>query len=190
MMPEKGHFYPLHVMCFIKKYLKGKCLDLGCGDFRNTFWVKKVVGIDIKKPSPTLPIPFVRYDLNKLPLPFKDNQFDTILASHVLEHLESPYLVLKECKRILRSNGILIIGMPNIHSIFTKLFQTADKKPYHINLLCEETVENMVIALGFKVIKKYYNWFKINNKLFGYFFQFLPKSLKPDFWLVCRKEKG
>lgn len=48
-------------------------------------------------------------------IPFKDNTFDVIICSHVLEHVEEDHLAIKEIWRILRKNGALILLTPNKH---------------------------------------------------------------------------
>jgi ubiquinone/menaquinone biosynthesis C-methylase UbiE len=45
-------------------------------------------------------------------LPFEDNSFDVVYSSHVLEHVVSEEKALIEMKRVLKPEGVLIIGMP------------------------------------------------------------------------------
>lgn len=45
--------------------------------------------------------------------PFKDNVFDIIICSEVIEHIKSPICLIKEFHRMLKINGILIISTPN-----------------------------------------------------------------------------
>lgn len=45
-------------------------------------------------------------------LPFPDESFDVVYSSHVLEHVKSEEHALQEMKRVLKPNGLLIIGMP------------------------------------------------------------------------------
>jgi SAM-dependent methyltransferase len=45
-------------------------------------------------------------------LPFPEGSFDIVYSSHVLEHVNSEEQALQEMKRVLKPNGILIIGMP------------------------------------------------------------------------------
>jgi len=45
-------------------------------------------------------------------IPFPDNHFDTVYSSHVLEHVSDKNQSLREMKRVLKNDGILIIGMP------------------------------------------------------------------------------
>lgn len=40
---------------------------------------------------------------------FSDNEFDTIVTCGSFEHFDDPYLILKECKRILKDNGLIFL---------------------------------------------------------------------------------
>jgi len=55
-----------------------KKLNLGCGTDHRKGWVN----LDFSE----LGLAEVKHDMLKFPYPFKDNEFDYILASHVLEH--------------------------------------------------------------------------------------------------------
>jgi len=61
--------------------------------------------------------PFV-HDLRK-PLPFPDNTFSAIYASHVLEHLyrSQGLVLLSECKRVLKPGGVLRLVVPDLQSM-------------------------------------------------------------------------
>jgi predicted SAM-dependent methyltransferase len=61
------------------------------------------------------------HDLRK-PLPFQDNYFYSIYASHVLEHLylEEANILLKECVRVLLPGGVLRIVVPDLRSIIAE----------------------------------------------------------------------
>lgn len=47
---------------------------------------------------------------------FDAGQFDVITAWQVFEHLHDPDVVLRECHRILRPEGALVMSVPNIES--------------------------------------------------------------------------
>ena len=51
----------------------------------------------------------IRLDLDKEKLPFKDQSFDTIIMSFILDYLKSPRKVIKEAKRVLKNKGNLLI---------------------------------------------------------------------------------
>jgi SAM-dependent methyltransferase len=58
-------------------------------------------------------------DLTK-PLPYDSEQFDIIILTEVIEHLESFRSVLYEAGRILRKNGTLILSTPNINRLHSR----------------------------------------------------------------------
>jgi len=53
---------------------------------------------------------FVEHDGATLPWP--DGHFDRVVATHVLEHIPHPHLVLREWCRVLRDGGLLTILIP------------------------------------------------------------------------------
>lgn len=48
------------------------------------------------------------------PLPFSDQEFDSVLLSHVLEHIAHPTALLKEIARVLKPNGTLLVLTPHL----------------------------------------------------------------------------
>lgn len=51
-------------------------------------------------------------DIRNFPFPYKDDFFDVVVCSHILEHLEHPEMVLQELNRIMKKGGLLIVGVP------------------------------------------------------------------------------
>jgi len=54
-------------------------------------------------------------DLNR-PLSCENSRFDVIAAIEVIEHLENPRAVVRECFRLLRPGGVLLLSTPNNES--------------------------------------------------------------------------
>ena len=80
-------------------------LNLGCGkDIK-----KGYINLDFIE----LPGVDVVHDLNKYPWPFKNNEFDEIYASHVLEHLDNLPRAMEEIWRITKPNGRVIVRVPH-----------------------------------------------------------------------------
>ena len=67
-------------------------------------------------------------DLNRN-IPFNDNSFTCIFALSVLEHLLNPCKFLRECHRLLKPGGQLVILTPNISTYFTAALIIAGRMP-------------------------------------------------------------
>ena len=67
-------------------------------------------------------------DLNK-PLPLPAASQDCVIAYSVLEHLLMPCAFLRECHRVLKPGGRLVVLTPNISTYFTALQVLAGKMP-------------------------------------------------------------
>ena len=52
---------------------------------------------------------------------YKNNQFDLIICNHVLEHIKEIDLAVKELKRILKPNGLMILNVPNEGCLMAKI---------------------------------------------------------------------
>ncbi len=152
-----------------------KVLNLGCGSrkIRN-----EEVGLDIKKPCDVL------WDLNKHPLPFKDEEFDEIYAYHVLEHLGSQgdfrffFEEFNEYWRILKPGGLMRAVVPLISSIWawgdpghTRIFPET-----WLQFLLQETYESQIGMTGMADYRFVYkaNFKRIFTKtLEGVFLEFV-----------------
>ena len=93
-------------------------LDLGSGE--KPFWRADVYVDDLSmgnmqratnKPVITKFGLFV--DARAEALPFKDESFDYVYCSHLLEHVEAPDKVANEIQRVLKSNGVAYLDLPN-----------------------------------------------------------------------------
>lgn len=85
-----------------------KTLHLGCGNKK----LKGSIGLDIVN----LPSVDVVYDLNLIPWPFKENNFDEVFAPHVIEHLSSTVKTMEEIWRVSKDGAQVIIRVPHFSS--------------------------------------------------------------------------
>jgi ubiquinone/menaquinone biosynthesis C-methylase UbiE len=53
------------------------------------------------------------HNFNKFPYPFKDNEFDEVYCSHILEHLDDLIKVMAELRRICKPGAKIIIRVPH-----------------------------------------------------------------------------
>lgn len=61
-------------------------------------------------------------------LPFEDNSFDFVLMVTIICFLQNPLKALKEAKRVLKSEGHIIIGMIDKNSFLGKIYLSKKKK--------------------------------------------------------------
>lgn len=97
---------------FLEKYAtERKVLDIGAGgsSYDQFFPNRLTVDIDPKRK------PDIVADAHLLP--FKDEEFEYIICTEVLEHLQNPAKAISEMKRVLKNDGILILTTRFVYPI-------------------------------------------------------------------------
>ena len=176
------------VLDFVKK-VKGRTLDVGCGNGAVTKLLKNAVGVDI---SEKLLSEARRKSSNKFvkakceDLPFDDNYFDNVLLIAVLHNLKkvSRKKCLSEIHRVLKKKGKLFLSVwYKDHWVVKrqnkKLIRVFEKYRYGVNYL----------KWGKK--KRYYYFFKrkeLEDLLTssGFVVKKFVKS-KDNYFVECRK---
>ncbi len=94
-----------------------KILDVGCGlkPYRSLFATENYTGIDIEGGGHTDDAKVVDAYFDGHNIPFPDNSFDTIICTQVLEHADSPEILVKEISRVLEDGGRAFFSMPFIY---------------------------------------------------------------------------
>jgi methionine biosynthesis protein MetW len=122
-----------------------RILDLGCGKGELAEMLslylkaKEVIGVDIdeealKVASKLYHIMTIKVDLNAGKLPFKDNYFDLILMSEVVEHVYNTDYVLSESWRVLDPQGYMILTTPNLAWWLNRFVLLIGYQPYFTNV--------------------------------------------------------
>ena len=135
-----------------------KIFDVGCGPGGTTLSFLKfgdVFGTDfstfaLKKAKEKGLQNVFRSTLSDIPI--KNQSFDVITALDVIEHVEHDLIVLHELKRILTSNGYLIITVP----AFQFLWSEHDVALLHFRRYNKHTLSKVLDSSGFEIIKMSY----------------------------------
>lgn len=154
----------------LKSYSFENCLDFGCasGYMISQIAAKyphvKYWGVDVydkaiifaKEKYPHINFKIASEDKLK----FKDSDFDLIISYETIEHVTKPLATLKELRRILKPNGVLILAMDSGNWLFRliwffwentkgRIWQGAHLHPFH-----HQQLEKLVNQAGFKIKAK------------------------------------
>ncbi len=132
-------------------------------------------------------------------LPFKDEVFDWVVCSEVIEHVPDRDSMLREFWRVLKPDGVLILTTPNWinwFGLFRKIAELVSGRQVHAN---DQPIDNWTTAWALKKeLSKYFDVFKLSGwwyfppigrgkfQLFPAFFAKLWQILMPLEYL-CRK---
>ena len=104
-------------------------------------------------------------DMNQR-LPYADAMFDAVVCIDGIEHIERPFDFIRECQRIIRKGGVLIISTPNLSALRSRWrylltgFHQGEKSPldeshytplHHLTLVSFPELRYRLHANGFKV---------------------------------------
>lgn len=86
-----------------------KILDIGCGRHKTP----GAVGLDSNPRSDA----DVIHDLDTVPYPFPDDEFDLIVGNQVIEHVSDVLAVVAELHRVARAGAILRLDTPHYSDV-------------------------------------------------------------------------
>lgn len=141
----------------------GKLLDVGCGNghflatMRGLGW--EVAGVEPDKQAAKVARERFGLSVHEGLLEegsFPDDTFDAITMHHVVEHLPDPINTLRECGRILKKSGRLVVAVPNIESLGHRLYREAWRGlevPRHLFLFSSSTLRACVERSGLRVLE-------------------------------------
>lgn len=148
--------------------IEGDFLDVGCASGLLTQQIAsqskaKAWGVDVNPD-------FINYAQKKYPqlhflvaqaenLPFPPEKFSFVLCAEVLEHVSHPQKVLRECRRVLKDGGRILVVVPSESWLFRFLwfFWTKMKgkvwQKTHLNHFKARELEKLLKKLGFKILR-------------------------------------
>jgi SAM-dependent methyltransferase len=78
-------------------------------------------------------------DLNQRSLPFEDDSFDLVVASHIMEHLEDPVRFFGDCLRVCKPGGTFFVATPSERSLWLPGFPFEHEKFYSLSFFDDPT---------------------------------------------------
>jgi ubiquinone/menaquinone biosynthesis C-methylase UbiE len=132
-----------------------KVLDVGCGWGRELSRLKNAIGIDVCLPFLKTARNYVRNDVilaDAKYLPFKENLFDFVVMSEVIEHITNPRKAMGEVQRVLSSKGKLLLQTPNKLLTFGKFISSRECGHVHEFVFLE--LRNLLTSFGFRVLRR------------------------------------
>lgn len=145
----------------------GNILDVGCGSgwflrrMRDQGW--KTFGVEVSPSAARVGREKGGLDIFCGTLPgarFPADFFDYVRLNHSFEHIATPHETLDEIQRILKVDGKLMIGVPNVDSLNARLFRQYWwylGVPVHTYTYSVRTLSRLLAKHQFAVEKVTYN---------------------------------
>ncbi|MDO8565337.1 MAG: class I SAM-dependent methyltransferase [bacterium] len=156
-----------YAVTYLNTLPPGKVLDIGCGlgwllSALPEAWEKH--GIELSKTAATFAQQYGKIFEGPLSASaYLDNSFDVIFIHHVIEHMEKPEEEIKNIKRILKPDGILILGTPDFDSGCARLFGENYRLLHdetHISLFSNDSIHRFLRDNDFEIFRVEYPFFK------------------------------
>jgi SAM-dependent methyltransferase len=164
--------------CLPESLEKKRILDLGCGPGVQIAYLARknlVCGLDaglsLLKEAHEHRLEPCQADAQQAHLPFADECFDALVCTDVLEHLISPMTLLREIHRVLKPDGVAVIGIPNQFDLAGRLriltggnlLAPWDHKDFdawtyfHLHFWTLTDFADFLREGGFKIVKQHYS---------------------------------
>ena len=143
---------------YLDKTPPGRLLEVGCGNGKRLARMRalgwEVMGQEIDPVAAEYArtqkgIPVHLGSLETLDEP---NEYDAVIVSHVIEHVHDPVDLLRNCYRLLKKDGLLLMLTPNAESFGHRRFGSAWRglePPRHLHLFTCKTLTQLGQRAGF-----------------------------------------
>jgi methionine biosynthesis protein MetW len=185
-----------------------KILDIGCGwgqDLTGILEISKNVdlyGIEIGYEKITAcqqkNITIFNIDCEKDRIPVNDNFFDIIIINQFLEHTKEIFFICSEISRVLKKQGILIIGVPNLAAFHNRIlllfgYQPSCVEPMgpHVRGFTVPSLKNFISMENYFIVKeiKGSNFYPVPPLISKVLSNFFPQLSVSIFFLIERTSK-
>jgi 2-polyprenyl-3-methyl-5-hydroxy-6-metoxy-1,4-benzoquinol methylase len=150
-----------HDVLFLAAQPGARLLDIGCGSgerlekLQGLGWTVRGIDFDEK----VVGMAKARgLDVTCGTIPgtwFPPDTFDVITMSHLIEHVPDPIELLKECHRILKPGGKVVLTTPNAscwgHRLFRKSWRGLEP-PRHLHIFSPSSIQQTLRRAGFELL--------------------------------------
>lgn len=126
-----------------------KILDIGCGlgdDLSNAREIlsqngltSELHGIEVYEKYQDIcrskNINVVSVNIENEKIPFDKDSFDIVIANQILEHTKEIFWIVSQVNRVLKEEGLFIVGVPNLASLHNRILLLFGIQPTSINVL-------------------------------------------------------
>lgn len=159
------------VVFHIMPHIRGRVLDLGAGMAKYKETIKKhatdYVACDVEKNKNIN----IVCDVENLVFP--PESFDTVISTQVFEHVDNPFKVVQEIKKVLKTGSNAIITAP-----FMFPFHADPKDHFRFS---REGLEEIFKSFGFEII---------DSGIYGGFFMVLSEIIHFSWFNPYRHKSG
>ena len=159
--------------------IKGKTLDVGCGSkpYQNLYHSSEYIGLEFDTPE-NRRMKNADFFYDGQTFPFNKNEFDSVVANEVFEHVFNPDNFLDEIHRTLKKDGKLIMTLPFVWDEHEQPYDYARYSSFGIKAILEkhgfEILEQRKSIDDIRVIFQLVNLYilkklRTNNGIFNMF---------------------
>jgi SAM-dependent methyltransferase len=140
---RKGLFENIMPLAY---FITGKTLDIGCGQkpYQKLYQASEYIGLEIDSPENLLS-KNADYFYDGTVFPFVDDEFDSVVANQVFEHVFNPVEFIAEINRVLKNQGVFLMSVPFVWDEHEQPFDYARYSSFALVSLLEKH--------GFKIVE-------------------------------------
>ncbi len=159
--PGLGESLDAAILC-LRPLAGGRLLDVGCGagamlaQLGALGWRAEGVDLDPAAVAAATVRGLLVHAGSLAQQRYPDASFDAVTLSHVLEHVLDPLGLLAECRRVLESDGRLVLATPNAASLGHERFARhwrGLEPPRHVHVFTRQALERLVRAAGLRALE-------------------------------------
>jgi SAM-dependent methyltransferase len=148
-------------------------LDIGLGGGADLLNVKQAAGgnghfFGIESYAPNVEharkngIEVADVNVESAVFPYEDRSFDIVIANQILEHTKELFWIFAEVARILKPEGVFIVGVPNLASLHNRVALLLGMQPTaiktlgpHVRGFTKEAMREFAEVNGYFSLRRY-----------------------------------